>query len=110
MSKKAEISSEIQHEATTRAALEAARLDRNEDSLRSSDLQQIVRQRGWPKRFRPLLWLKFSGAQSRMHGKQGYYVMLIRRHCPLECGPWLVSTFLSSPVARSKLIKFSWIK
>ena len=94
MSKKAEVVSEIQNEVSCRAALEAARLERSDDSLRSNELQQIVRQRGWPKRFRPLLWLKFSGAQSRMRGKQGYYVMLIKRQCPLECGPRQVRRIL----------------
>jgi hypothetical protein len=86
-SRKAEPLSEAQNEAACRSALETARLESGDDSLRSSELQQIVRQRGWPKRFRPLLWLKFSGAQTRMRGKEGYYAMLIKRESPDECGP-----------------------
>ena len=93
MSKKSETATESQLEAMCRAAL-AARANKHDESLRSSELEQIVRQRGWPKRFRPLLWLKFSGAQSRMKGKQGYYLMLIKRQCPLECGPRQVSDCL----------------
>jgi hypothetical protein len=96
-SKKSEIAVEAQNEALCRAALEAARQDKNDESLRSNELQQIVRQRGWPKRFRPLLWMKFSGAQSRMNGKQGYYSALIKRKCPLECGPRQVCTCCMFP-------------
>ena len=78
---------ELELESRCRVVLEAARLSGADEGLRSSDLQQIVRKRGWPRRFRPLLWLKYSGAQSRMRGQQGYYSLLVKRKCPDECGP-----------------------
>ena len=92
MSRKLDSLAESNQEAICRTALEAARAVAGDDSMRSTELQQIVRQRGWPRRFRSLLWLKYSGAQKRMQGKQGYYSKLIKRDIPDECGPRQVSS------------------